>query len=328
MKYIVRNENWAVIFGGTSVARPKITIVGAGNVGATAAHWAASKELGDIVLVDVVAGMPQGKALDLAQAGPVEGFDCQIIGTNDYEATRDSDVVVITAGIARKPGMSRDDLLKTNFEIVSGVVREIVPRSPNAILIVVSNPVDVMTYVAYKISGLPKNQVVGQAGVLDSTRFRTFIAMELGISVEDVSAFVMGAHGDSMVPLVRYSYAGGIPIEHLIPADRIQAIVERTRHGGAEIVEYLKTGSAYYAPAASTVQMVEAIVRDKRRILPAIAYLEGEYGQHDVYAGVPVILGSRGVERVIEIDLNDEEKAAFERSIEAVRGPLSLLNLD
>lgn len=307
--------------------RAKITIVGAGNVGATAAHWAASKELGDIVLVDVVEGIPQGKALDLAQAGPVEGFDCRIVGTNGYEETKDSDVVVITAGIARKPGMSRDDLLKTNYEIVSGVVRQVVAHSPEAILVVVSNPVDVMTYVALKESGFPKNRVVGQAGVLDSTRFRTFIAMELGISVEDVSAFVLGAHGDSMVPLVRYSYAGGIPVEKLIPKERLDAIVERTRFGGGEIVNLLKTGSAYYAPAAATIQMVEAIIKDKKRILPAIAYLEGEYGQHDVCAGVPVVLGANGVERVLEIDLTPEEREAFQRSVDAVRGPLSLLNL-
>src|SRR5690606_27336564 len=272
-------------------ARAKITIVGAGNVGATAAHWAASKELGDIVLVDSVEGVRQGKALDLAQAGPLEGFDCRIIGTNSYDETEGSDVVVITAGVARKPGMSRDDLLRTNYEIVSGVVREVVARSPEAYIIVVSNPVDVMTYVALKESGFPKNRVVGQAGVLDSTRFRTFIAMELGISVEDVTAFVMGAHGDSMVPLVRYSYAGGIPVEKLIPKERLDAIVERTRYGGGEIVNLLKTGSAYYAPAAATVQMVEAILKDKKRILPAIAYLEGEYGVRDICAGVPVILG-------------------------------------
>lgn len=309
------------------VARPKISIVGAGNVGATAAHWAASKELGDIVLVDVVPGVPQGKALDLSQAGPIEGFDANIIGTNDYEATAGSDVVVITAGIARKPGMSRDDLLKTNYEIVSSVVREVVARSPETVIIVVSNPVDVMTYVAYKESGFPKERVVGQAGVLDSTRFRTFIAMELGISVEDVSAFVMGAHGDSMVPLIRYSYAGGIPIEKLIPKERLEAIAERTRHGGAEIVNLLKTGSAYYAPASATVQMVEAVIKDKKRLIPAIAYLDGEYGQKDVYAGVPVILGQGGVEKVLEIDLTDEEREAFQRSVDAVRGPLSLLNL-
>lgn len=309
------------------MARSKITIVGAGNVGATAAHWAASKELGDIVLVDVVEGVPQGKALDLAEAGPVEGFDCNIIGTNSYEETAGSDVVVITAGIARKPGMSRDDLLKTNYNIVSSVVENVVKHSPEAILIVVSNPVDVMTYVALKRSGLPKERVIGQAGVLDSTRFRTFIAMELGISVEDVSAFVMGAHGDSMVPLVRYSYAGGIPIEKLIPKERIDAIVERTRKGGGEIVELLKTGSAYYAPAASTIQMVEAVLKDKKRILPAIAYLEGEYGQKDVCAGVPIILGAGGVERILEIELTDEERAAFERSVEAVRGPLAVLDM-
>ncbi|MBO2520196.1 MAG: malate dehydrogenase [Clostridia bacterium] len=309
-------------------ARAKITIVGAGNVGATAAHWAASKELGDIVLVDIVEGVPQGKALDLAQAGPLEGFDCRIIGTNSYDETEGSDVVVITAGVARKPGMSRDDLLRTNYEIVSGVVREVVARSPEAYIIVVSNPVDVMTYVALKESGFPKNRVVGQAGVLDSTRFRTFIAMELGISVEDVTAFVMGAHGDSMVPLVRYSYAGGIPVEKLIPKERLDAIVERTRYGGGEIVNLLKTGSAYYAPAAATVQMVEAILKDKKRILPAIAYLEGEYGVRDICAGVPVILGAGGVEKVIEIDLTDEEREAFLRSVDAVRGPLSLLNLN
>lgn len=309
------------------MSRKKITIVGAGNVGATAAHWAASKELGDIVLVDVVEGVPQGKALDLAQAGPIEGFDARIIGTNGYDETENSDVVVITAGIARKPGMSRDDLLRTNYEIVSNVVKNVVERSPNAYIIVVSNPVDVMTYVALKESGLPRNQVMGQAGVLDSTRFRTFLAMELGISVEDVSAFVMGAHGDSMVPLVRYSYAGGIPVEHLIPKERLDAIVERTRHGGGEIVGLLKTGSAYYAPGAAAIQMVEAILKDKKRILPAIALLDGEYGQENVCAGVPVILGAGGVERVLEIDLTDDEREAFLRSIDAVRAPLSVLNL-
>ncbi len=309
------------------MARSKITIVGAGNVGATAAHWVAAKELGDIVLVDVVEGVPQGKALDLAEAGPVEGFDARIIGTNGYDETEGSDVAVITAGIARKPGMSRDDLLKTNYKIVTEVVQNIVAKSPNAFIIVVSNPVDVMTYVALKESGLPKHQVMGQAGVLDSTRFRTFIAMELGISVEDVSAFVMGAHGDSMVPLVRYSYAGGIPIETLIPKERLDAIVDRTRHGGGEIVSLLKTGSAYYAPGAAATQMVEAIVKDKKRILPAIAYLEGEYGQREVCAGVPIVLGAGGVERVLEIDLTEEERAAFQQSVDAVRGPLSVLNL-
>lgn len=309
------------------MARSKITIVGAGNVGATAAHWAAAKELGDIVLVDVVEGVPQGKALDLAEAGPVEGFDARIIGTNGYDETEGSDVVVITAGIARKPGMSRDDLLKTNYKIVTDVVQNIVAKSPNAYIVVVSNPVDVMTYVALKESGLPKHQVMGQAGVLDSTRFRTFIAMELGISVEDVSAFVMGAHGDSMVPLVRYSYAGGIPIETLIPKERLDAIVDRTRHGGGEIVSLLKTGSAYYAPGAAAIQMVEAIVKDKKRILPAIAYLQGEYGQNDVCAGVPIVLGAGGVERIMEIKLTAEEQDAFQQSVDAVRGPLSVLDL-
>ena len=309
------------------MARKKLSIIGAGNVGATAAHWAASKELADIVLYDIVEGVPQGKALDLLQAAPLEGFDCNIIGTNDFDDTADSDVVIVTAGVARKPGMTRDDLLKTNYGIVSSVVREAAQRSPGATFIIVTNPVDVMTYVAYRVSGLPSQRVIGQAGVLDSTRFRTFIAQELGVSVEDVTALVMGVHGDDMVPLVRYSYVGGIPIEHLIPEVRIRAIVERTRRGGGEIVNLLKTGSAYYAPGLSVIEMAEAILKDKRRVLPAIAYLNGEYGQRDVYAGVPVILGAGGGERVIEIDLTPEEREAFERSIEAVRAPLRLLGL-
>lgn len=309
------------------MARKKLSIIGAGNVGATAAHWAASKELADIVLYDIVEGVPQGKALDLLQAAPLEGFDCNIIGTNDFDDTADSDVVIVTAGVARKPGMTRDDLLKTNYGIVSSVVREAAQRSPGATFIIVTNPVDVMTYVAYRVSGLPSQRVIGQAGVLDSTRFRTFIAQELGVSVEDVTALVMGVHGDDMVPLVRYSYVGGIPIEHLIPEVRIRAIVERTRRGGGEIVNLLKTGSAYYAPGLSVIEMAEAILKDKRRVLPAIAYLNGEYGQRDVYAGVPVILGAGGVERVIEIDLTPDEREAFERSIEAVRAPLRLLGL-
>jgi len=307
--------------------RPKITIVGAGNVGATTAHWAAAKELGDIVLVDIVEGVPQGKALDLLEAGPIEGFDVRIIGTNSYEETADSDVVVITAGMPRKPGMSRDDLLKTNFEIVRGVVEQCIKYSPNAFYIVVTNPVDVMTYAAWKISGLPTNRVMGMAGVLDSTRFRTFLAMELGISVEDITAFVMGGHGDEMVPLVRYSYAGGIPIEKLLPKETIDRIVERTRKGGGEIVSLLKTGSAYYAPGASVVQMVEAILKDKKRLIPVIAYLNGEYGEKDIYVGVPVILGAGGVEKIIEIEFTEEERAMFKRSVEAVRGPLRLLGL-
>ncbi|MBO8141669.1 MAG: malate dehydrogenase [Firmicutes bacterium] len=307
--------------------RPKITIVGAGNVGATAAHWAAAKELGDIVLVDVVEGLPQGKALDLLEAGPVEGFDVRITGTNSYEETAGSDVIVVTAGIARKPGMSRDDLLKTNYNIVRSVVEQCARYSPEAYLIVVSNPVDVMTYAAWKVSGWPTHRVMGMAGVLDSTRFRTFLAMELGVSVEDISAFVMGGHGDEMVPLVRYSYAGGIPVEKLLPKETLDRIVERTRKGGGEIVSLLKTGSAFYAPGASVVQMVEAIVKDKKRLIPVIAYLNGEYGERDIYVGVPVILGAGGVERVVEIDLTEEERAAFKRSVEAVRKPLQTLEL-
>jgi len=299
--------------------RNKITIVGAGNVGATAAHWAASKELGDIVLVDVVEGVPQGKALDLAQAGPIEGFDVSITGTNGYDETEGSDVVVITAGIARKPGMSRDDLLKTNYEIVSSVVREICSRSPDAYIIVVSKPVDVMTYVAVKEGGFSRNQVMGQAGVLDSTRFRAFLAMELGVSVEDVSAFVMGAHGDSMVPLVRYSYAGGIPVERLIPKERLDAIVERTRKGGGEIVDLLKTGSAFVAPAVATIEMVEAILLDERRILPCAAYLEGQYGVDGGYVGVPLRLGAGGIQEIYDISLSDDEKAAMKVAGDAVK---------
>jgi malate dehydrogenase, NAD-dependent len=311
----------------TRRARPKITIVGAGNVGATTAHWVAAKELGDIVLVDIVEGVPQGKALDLLQAGPVEGFDVRIVGTNDYADTAGSDIIVVTAGVARKPGMSRDDLLRTNYGVVRSVVEQCVRYSPDAFMIVVTNPVDAMTYAAWKVSGWPANRVMGMAGVLDSTRFRTFIAMELGVSVEDVSAFVMGGHGDTMVPFVRYSHVGGIPLERLLPKEKIDAIVERTRYGGGEIVNLLKTGSAYYAPGASVAQMIEAILKDKKRLIPVIAYLDGEYGEKDIYVGVPAIVGAGGVEKVIEIDLTDEERAAFKRSVEAVRAPLRLLDL-
>lgn len=311
----------------TRRARPKITIVGAGNVGATTAHWAAAKELGDIVLVDIVEGVPQGKALDLMEAGPVEGFDVSVVGTNDYADTADSDVIVVTAGIARKPGMSRDDLLRTNYNVVRSVVEECVRYSPEAYLIIVTNPVDVMTYAAWKVSGWPTHRVMGMAGVLDSTRFRTFLAMELGVSVEDISAFVMGGHGDTMVPFVRYSHVGGIPIEKLISKERIDAIVQRTRTGGGEIVSLLKTGSAFYAPGASVVQMVEAILKDKKRLIPVIAYLDGEYGEQDIYVGVPAIVGAGGVEKVIEIDFTDEERAAFQHSVQAVREPLRTLDL-
>ncbi len=307
--------------------RNKITIVGAGNVGATCAHWAASKELGDIVLIDVAEGIPQGKALDLMEAAPIEGFDCKIIGTNDYADTADSDVVIVTAGIARKPGMSRDDLLSTNAQIAVEVGKNIARYSPNAYVVVVSNPVDVITYIILKTTGFEPNRVMGMAGVLDSARYRTFVALELGISFEDVSAFVLGGHGDDMVPLVRYTYAGGIPIEKLIPKERIDAIVERTRKGGAEIVAHLKTGSAYYAPAASVIQTVEAILKDKKRILPVSAYLKGQYGEKDICAGVPAIIGGNGVEKIIEVDLNAEEKAALEKSFQSVKNVLQKVNL-
>ncbi|MEW6276014.1 MAG: malate dehydrogenase [Bacillota bacterium] len=305
--------------------RSKITIVGAGNVGATCAHWAAAKELADIVLIDVVEGIPQGKALDLMEAAPIEGFDAIITGTNDYADTAGSAVVVITAGIARKPGMSRDDLLATNSKIVKSVTEQVVKNSPDAFIIVVTNPLDVMTYVAFKASGFPPNRVFGMSGILDSARFRTFVALELGVSFEDVTTFVLGGHGDDMVPLVRYTYAGGIPIEKLIPRERIDALVERTRKGGAEIVNYLKTGSAFYAPGASVVQMIEAILKDKKRILPVAAYLQGEYGEKDIYLGVPAIIGGNGVEKIIEIDLTPEERAALDKSIQSVRKVMALL---
>src|SRR6202040_2143681 len=292
--------------------RKKVTIVGAGNVGATAAHWIAAKELADVVLLDVMEGVPQGKALDLLQAMPIEKRDCSIIGTNDYADTKDSDIVVITAGVARKPGMSRDDLLNTNFKIMSEVVAKAVGASPNAILIIVSNPLDAMAQTAFKQAGLPRERVIGMAGVLDSARFRTFIAMELNVSVENTHAFVLGGHGDTMVPLPRYSTVAGIPITELISRERIEAIVERTRNGGAEIVNLLKT-SAWYAPGASTVEMVEAILKDKRKILPCAAYLQGEYGLRNLYVGVPVKLGSSGVEQIIEIKLTNDERAALDK---------------
>jgi malate dehydrogenase (NAD) (EC 1.1.1.37) len=307
--------------------RKKISVIGAGFTGATTAFLLAQKELGDVVLVDIpsLENPTKGKALDMQEAGPVLGFDANIAGTSDYSETKDSDIVVITAGIARKPGMSRDDLVQTNQKIMVSVTKEVVRYSPNCILIVLTNPVDAMTYTVYWESGFPKNRVLGQSGVLDTARFRTFVAMELGISVKDVTGFVLGGHGDEMVPLVRYSYAGGIPLEKLIPKDRLDAIVERTRKGGGEIVDLLGNGSAYYAPAASLAEMVEAIVKDQRRILPAIAYLEGEYGLKDLYMGVPVILGGNGVEKIIELDLTDDEKKALEKSAESVRRLLKVL---
>ena len=299
--------------------RKKITVVGAGFVGATAAHWAAAKELGDVCIVDIVEGMPQGKALDLLQAAPVEGFDSRIVGTNDYADTAESDIVIITAGLPRKPGMSRDDLLAKNSAIVKSVTEQVVKYSPEAILIIVSNPLDAMVYVAHKTSGFPTNRVVGMAGVLDSARFRAFIAQELDVSVQDVNAFVLGGHGDSMVPLPRFSTVAGIPLPELLPADKIQAMVDRTRNGGAEIVGLLKTGSAFFAPSASAVQMAESMLKDKKRILPCAAYCDQEYGVGGYYVGVPAKLGGAGVEEVIEINLLPEEKEHFQKSVDAVK---------
>ncbi len=307
--------------------RKKISIIGGGNVGATAAHWAASKELGDICLLDIVEGMPQGKGLDLREASPIEGFDSEIIGTNDYKDTADSDVVIITAGLARKPGMSRDDLLAKNTEIVKGVVEQVAKYSPNAVLIVVSNPLDAMVYVAHKVSGFPVNRVVGMAGILDSARFRTFIAMELNVSVEDVTAFVLGGHGDQMVPLPRYSTVAGIPITKLLSKEKIDAMVERTRKGGGEIVSLLKTGSAFFAPSAAAVQMAESILKDKKRILPCAAYCDKEYDVGGYFVGVPVKLGGNGVEEIIEIELLPEEKEAFARSVDAVKNLVKKINI-
>ncbi len=290
-------------------------------MGATTAHWCAAAELGDIVLVDIPAseGMPAGKALDLMEASPIVGFDANIVGTTSYEETADSDVVVITAGIPRKPGMSRDDLLSTNARIMSAVTAEIKQTSPHAILIVVSNPLDAMVQRALQVSEFPPERVLGQAGVLDTARYRTFLAMELGVSVEDVSALLLGGHGDTMVPLPSCTSVGGIPITQLISPERLEEIVQRTRQGGAEIVGLLKTGSAFYAPAAATTQMVEAIVRDKKRLLPCAAYCDQEYSVGGYYVGVPAILGSQGVERIIEIDLNEQEQAAFQHSVQAVK---------
>ena len=308
------------------MGRAKITIVGAGNVGATAAHWAAARELGDIVLIDIVEGVPQGKALDLYEASPIDGFDCRVTGTNDYADTADSDIVIITAGIARKPGMSRDDLINTNAGIVGSVTEEIASRSPNCVLIVVSNPLDVMVTKAHMVCGFPRERIMGMAGVLDSARFRAFISMELGVSIEDISATVLGGHGDSMVPLPRYSTVSGIPIPDLMPADRVESIVQRTRDGGAEIVNFLKTGSAYYAPGAAIVQMAEAIIKDKKRILPCAALLDGEYGQKGIFMGVPVKLGAGGIEEVIELKLTPEEQAAFDESAGLVRELIKTLD--
>ena len=298
----------------------KVTVVGAGNVGATAAQRLAEKELCDVVLVDIVEGVPQGKALDLTEAAPIEKHDAHLTGTNGYEATAGSDIVIITAGIPRKPGMSRDDLISTNAGIIKSVTEQIVKYSPDSILIIVSNPLDAMCHVAFEASGFPKNRVMGMAGVLDSARFRAFIAMELDVSVENTHAFVLGGHGDTMVPLPRYSTVAGIPITELISADRIAELVDRTANGGAEIVSLLKTGSAYYAPASAAVEMAESILKDKKKVLPCAALLQGEYGVNDLFIGVPVKLGKDGIEQVIEITLTDDEKAALKKSADAVQG--------
>ncbi len=301
--------------------RAKITVVGAGNVGATTAHWCAAAELGDIVLLDIpqTEGMPQGKALDLMQASPIVGFDANIKGTTCYDDTTDSDVVVITAGVPRKPGMSRDDLLSTNARIVGSVAEQIKETSPEAIVILVSNPLDAMVQRALQVTGFPPHRVIGQAGVLDTARFRTFLAMELGVSVEDISAMLLGGHGDTMVPLASCTSVGGIPVTQLIAPERLAEIVQRARDGGAEIVGLLKTGSAYYAPAAATAQMVEAITKDKRRVIPVAAYCDKEYGVGGYYVGVPVVLGHGGVQRIIELQLTDSEQAAFQKSVDAVK---------
>lgn len=305
--------------------RNKVSIIGAGMTGSTTAHWLAERELADIVLVDIVEGMPQGKALDLFEALPVVGKDARIIGTNGYDETENSDIVVITAGLPRKPGMSRDDLLAANAEIVGKAASETIKRSPDAIYIILTNPLDVMAYLAMQVTNLPPQRVIGQAGVLDSARMRAFVAMELGVSVENVHCYVLGGHGDEMVPLTGASNVAGIPLNEILPADRLEAIVERTRKGGGEIVSLLKSGSAYYAPSAAVAQMVEAILKDKHLIVPASAYLQGEYGLDGIFFGVPVQLGRRGVEKIIEYKLGDEEKSALQKSAEGVKANIEAL---
>src|ERR1700757_1711646 len=299
--------------------RKKVTVVGSGNVGATAAHWMAAKELCDVVLIDIIEGVPQGKGLDLLEAMPIEKRDSFVLGTQDYKDTANSDIVVITAGIPRKPGMSRDDLLNTNYKIMQDVVGKVVANSPNSILIVVSNPLDAMAQAAFRISKFNRERVIGMAGVLDSARFRTFIAEELKVSVENVPAFVLGGHGDTMVPLARYSTVAGIPITELMDKTTLDRLIQRTRDGGAEIVKYLKSGSAYYAPSSAVTEMVEAILKDKKKILPCAAYLDGEYGIKGLYVGVPVKLGSKGIEQIIEIKLTPQEKSELDRSAAAVK---------
>ncbi len=309
------------------MGRKKISIIGAGFVGATAAQWAAEKELGDVVLVDIIEGMPQGKSLDLFQAGPIEGFDARVTGANGFEETKDSDVVIVTSGVPRKPGMSREDLLDINKKIIESVVTQVVEKSPKATLIMITNPLDTMTYLAFKKSGLPKQRVMGMAGILDTARFKAFIAMELGVSVEDIQALLLGGHGDEMVPLPRYTTVSGIPLSELLPKERVDRLVDRTRKGGGEIVNLLKTGSAFYAPSAAGIQMAEAILKDKKRILPCCVYLEGEYGLKDICFGVPVKLGEKGVEAIIELQLTGEEKALVAKSAESVKKSIAELKL-
>ncbi|MBM7649294.1 malate dehydrogenase [Bacillus ectoiniformans] len=308
--------------------RPKIAVIGAGFTGATTALMLAQKDLGDIVLIDVPEqdNPTKGKALDLLETGPVQRFNARIKGTSDYNDIQAADMVIITAGMARKPGMSRDDLVATNGKIMEAISKKVAEHAPDSYILVLSNPVDAMTYVCYKTTNFPKNRVIGQSGVLDTARFNTFVAEELNVSVEDISGFVLGGHGDDMVPLVRYSYAGGIPLEKIIPKERLEAIVNRTRKGGGEIVGLLGNGSAYYAPAASLVEMAEAIIRDKKRILPSIAYLEGEYGYQDLYLGVPTILGGDGIESIIELPLTADEKTALDRSVDSVKQVMAILD--
>lgn len=309
------------------MGRKKISIIGAGFVGATAAHWAAEKELGDVIVVDIIEGLPQGKALDLFQSSAIEGFDARVIGTNGFEDTKDSNVVIITSGVPRKPGMSREDLLEINKKIIESVVVQVVEKSPNAILIMVTNPLDTMTYLALKKSGFPKQRVMGMAGVLDTARFKAFIAMELGVSVEDIQTLLLGGHGDEMVPLPRYTTVSGIPLSQLLPKGTIDRLVDRTRKGGGEIVNLLKTGSAFYAPSAGAVQMAETILKDKKRILPCCVYLDGEYGLKDICFGVPVKLGAKGVESIIELELTEDEKKLAARSAESVKKTIAELKL-
>jgi len=307
--------------------RKKITVVGSGNVGATVAHRLADKQLADVVLIDILEGVPQGKGLDLLESGPIEGYDVRIRGTNDYAVTAASDLVVLTAGFPRKPGMSRDDLLKANYDVVKGTVEQVVKHSPDCIFIVVTNPLDAMAQTAYRVSGFSKNRVIGMAGILDTARYRTFIAEALNVSVQNVQGFVLGGHGDTMVPVPRYTTVAGIPVTELLPEEQLDQIIKRTANGGAEIVSLLKTGSAYYAPSAAVVEMIDAVFNDRKKILPCAAYLEGEYGIHGLFVGVPAKLGARGVEQIIEIRLTPEEQAALERSANAVKELVTVIGV-